>query len=231
MDGGDETSMLNVIGNYYKPGPAANDNMRNVMARIEERDGYSPGRRWVAGGWYPQAPRRPGKWFVAGNVFEGYPEITADNWKGMRGPEETARVNTPFEAWPVRQESATAAFATVLAKAGATLPKRDAVDQRVIETVRTGKLGTRTGIIKDPAEVGGFPEYTFDPAAVPPDSDSDGMPDPWETTHGLGPLDPSDANADPDADGYTNLEEFLNGTGPREFIDYRDLGNNGDTIS
>ncbi|MDD3431142.1 MAG: hypothetical protein PHF38_03855, partial [Bacteroidales bacterium] len=35
MDGGDETSMINVINNYYRPGPATNENMRAVFARIE----------------------------------------------------------------------------------------------------------------------------------------------------------------------------------------------------
>ena len=32
-------------------------------------------------------------------------------------------------------------------------------------------------------------------------------------------------------DGYTNIEEYLNGTDPNQFIDYRNLGNNVDTIS
>ena len=36
---------------------------------------------------------------------------------------------------------------------------------------------------------------------------------------------------DSDKDGYTNVEEYLNGTNPKESIDYRNLGNNVDTIS
>ena len=40
-----------------------------------------------------------------------------------------ARVNTPFEGWPVSpHQTAGIVFESVLAKAGATLPKRDAVD-------------------------------------------------------------------------------------------------------
>jgi pectate lyase len=62
MDGGDETSLINVINNYYKPGPATNREMRNVMARIEQRDMYSPGNAFRAGDWYPRTPGRPGKW-------------------------------------------------------------------------------------------------------------------------------------------------------------------------
>jgi pectate lyase len=69
------------------------------------------------------------------------------------------------------------------------------------------------------------------PADVPADRDNDGMPDAWETEHGLNPDDPADSAADADSDGYTNIEEFLNGTNPREKIDYRNFGNNKDTIS
>lgn len=231
MDGGDETSMINVINNYYKPGPAANANMRSVIARIEQRNQYSPGRRWERGDWYPTAERRPGKWYVAGNIFEGFPDITANNWKGMRGPENVARVNTAFEGWPVNQETAAEAFGSVLAKAGATLPRRDAVDRRVIESVRTNRVITEKGIVNDPKEVGGYPEYSFSPDEVPRDGDRDGMPDAWEKTYGLNPDDAADGRKDSDRDGYTNVEEYLNGTDPQQFVDYRNLGNNVDTIS
>jgi pectate lyase len=236
MDGGDETSMINVIGNYYKPGPATNENMHGVIARIEERDQYSPGRRFETGGWFQKGPKRPGKWYVAGNFFEGHPEVTADNWKGMKDSNRgeglvLARVLTPFEGWPVNQQTAQQAYPEVLATAGATLPKRDAIDQRVIETVRTGKGITEDAIVSDPEQVGGYPEYSFLPDAVPKDGDGDGMPDAWETAHGLDPAKAGDAAEDSDKDGYTNIEEFLNGTGPGEFVDYRILSNNVDTIS
>ncbi len=231
MDGGDETSLVNVINNYYKPGPATNENMRSTIARIEQRDQYSPGRQWEAGNWYPKTPVRPGKWYVAGNMVEGFPEVTADNWKGMQGPEETARVPTPFEGWPVRQETALEAFQSVLAKAGATRPRRDAVDVRIIAAVRSGQVTTGSGIINDPKEVGGYPDYSFSPGDVPVDTDHDGMPDEWEKKYGLDPAGASDGSTDIDWDGYTNVEEHLNGTNPREKIDYRNLGNNIDTIS
>ncbi len=47
------------------------------------------------------------------------------------------------------------------------------------------------------------------------DSDGDGLPDTWESAHGLDPRNPADATADPDGDGLTNLEEFQAGTDPR----------------
>ena len=236
MDGGDETSLMNVINNYYKPGPATNDNMQNTIARIEERDMYSPGNRWKPGNWYTEMPKRPGKWYVAGNIVEGYPEVTADNWRGMRSseredPHPDARVKAPFEGWPVNQETAMDAFYSVLANGGATLPKRDAVDRRVVETVRTGKVLTTNGIVNDPREVGGYPDYRFSAEDVLLDTDHDGMPDTWETKHGLNPASTGDGALDTDGDGYTNVEEYLNGTDPREKVDYTNLGNNVDTIS
>jgi len=44
---------------------------------------------------------------------------------------------------------------------------------------------------------------------APADTDQDGMPDAWETNHGLNPLDPSDGSAI-GSDGYSNLEKYLN---------------------
>ena len=47
-----------------------------------------------------------------------------------------------------------------------------------------------------------------------PDTDRDGMPDPWERAHGLDPANAADAATDDDDDGMTNLREFLAGTDP-----------------
>lgn len=45
------------------------------------------------------------------------------------------------------------------------------------------------------------------------DTDGDGLPDVWETQHGLNPFAP-DSGEDADRDGRTNLEEYLAGTDP-----------------
>lgn len=53
-------------------------------------------------------------------------------------------------------------------------------------------------------------------AFILPDDDVDGMPNDWETEHGLDPNDPADAPLDGDGDGLTNLEEFIAGSDPND---------------
>ena len=55
------------------------------------------------------------------------------------------------------------------------------------------------------------------------DSDQDGIPDAWETEHGMNPLDPRDAAADWDNDGFSNLEEYRAGTKIRDTASHPDI--------
>ena len=48
------------------------------------------------------------------------------------------------------------------------------------------------------------------------DGDGDGLPDKWEKSVGLNPLDPSDADDDMDNDDFSNKEEFIAGTDIRD---------------
>jgi hypothetical protein len=54
------------------------------------------------------------------------------------------------------------------------------------------------------------------PAAKPADADGDSLPDAWERTYGLNPVNSADGNADPDKDGLVNRDEFALGTDPRK---------------
>ena len=248
VDGGDHRSFFNVISNYYKPGPVT-PRERSVAYRLLK----------------PESERSEtvkdhfGKAYVFGNLVEGYSEVSEDNWNGGVQIESTAspesilpliRSEQPFPHAPLRIESAWEAYRRVLQEAGATLPRRDAVDQRVVETVRTGKTSAEPdpdiaqtlanpnydqktvqqmieeipkGIITHPDQVGGYPEYR---GTSYPDTDSDGLPDAWEERFDFDPVNPEDAVGDADGDGYLNVEEFLNRTDPRQFVDYTDLNNN-----
>ena len=102
----------------------------------------------------------------------------------------------------------------MLDTAGATLPRRDAHDVRIIGEVRSGKTTYGNGIISTQTDVGGWTELrSTDP---PEDADADGMPDAWERPFTeAGDLSLESAQ-DADGDGYTNVEEYLNGTNPTE---------------
>ncbi len=50
---------------------------------------------------------------------------------------------------------------------------------------------------------------------APADGDGDGMPDAWETAHGLDPADPRDAWLNPDGDAYDHRDECRAGTDPQ----------------
>ena len=224
VDGGDASSMVNIVANYYKPGPAVNKGASSYrICRPQHLDMYSEAQR-------------DGKWYVAENFVTGNPKVTADNWDGgvqFDDVETQAEIDalitkvrgrSAAPASPITQQSAEEAYELVLARAGATLPKRDPVDKRIIKIVRTGKPTYKNGIIDIPSDVGGWPQYKS--ASAPVDSDHDGMPDRWEKKFGLKWKDSSDCVKDIDSDGYTNVEEWLNGTDPTQFIDYRKAENN-----
>ena len=159
IDGGDGSSRINVVNNYFKAGPMTTGELRYRIGRAQARNDKD------------QFPGF-GKWFVDGNHVDGYPGITANNWTGgvqydpaqkikdqviPAGTEKAVRAFKPFDAAPVRTQSAADAYESVLAFAGASMPTRDPVDLRVIESVQSGKTMTKTGIIDSPADVGGWP--------------------------------------------------------------------------
>ncbi len=153
--------------------------------------------------------------YIKENVFEGNAALTSDNSQFfdpvmIDGKRQVQTVAQPFEASLVRTSSAQDAYEAVLATVGASLPRRDSVDARIVNEVRQRK----GSIIDSQQQVGGWPELKS--STAPKDSDNDGMPDDWEQRHGLNPRDPSDAAGDRNNDGYTNLEEYLNSLQNRE---------------
>lgn len=183
----EDKATMDYIGNFLRRGPSTTDK----------------GRIFSVGGQGTTL-------YLAGNVLEGDDAGLNDNWKWIAHAELATRSAVPVTNGTVRAEPATIALERVLAEGGASRPRRDAVDERIVREVRTG--GGR--IIDSQAEVGGWPELR---STVPPaDADRDGLPDDWERRHGLDPQNAADGAHDADADGYTTLEEYLNGTDPRQ---------------
>ncbi len=225
-DGGDYTAMYNIINNYYKPGPQTPKNTPLGYRILKPESGRSK-----------LGHLEFGRAYVDGNIVEGNDRVTKNNWDGGVQVEDMADAGkyTDNIKWrePLPMPKITVlptdkAYEYVLANAGATLPKRDPVDVRVVEQVRTGKITVKegvkppetqfkhrrlpldsykNGIITDISQVGGYPDYKGTPYA---DTDKDGMPDAWETKNGLNPKDAADASQDKNKDGYTNIEEYLN---------------------
>jgi pectate lyase len=146
--------------------------------------------------------------FAAGNLLADGGARNNDQWELITNEADENKVAQPYPVAPVKTQTAQQALEAVIAGVGATLPHRDAVDARVIGQLKDGK----GGLINSQKEVGGWPELKQ--SAAPADADQDGMPDAWETQHGLDSQNAQDAALDRDGDGYTNIEEYLNGTNP-----------------
>jgi hypothetical protein len=105
------------------------------------------------------------------------------------------------------------AYAAVVAGVGASL-HRDAIDQRVIDSLRgrTGGLINSQEQLRDSAgKLPGIDDLVEQRRPAGFDSDGDGMPNAFETDHGLNPQDPADGDAaNLSAEGFTNLEVYLN---------------------
>lgn len=188
---GEAITRVNFIGNYYKPGPETRTNRYEVLVGTGAEV------------------------YVEGNIGPRRTENTQDEWSlvgdiyNFEQPAATKyRVDTPFDAPEIDVWPALEVYDDILENVGATKPKRDIVDQRVIQDVinGTGKM------IDHPDEVGGWPKLANGTPYV--DKDQDGMSDEWETGYGFNPNQSDDANQDADGDGYTNIEEFLNETDP-----------------
>ncbi|PTY07476.1 polysaccharide lyase [Opitutaceae bacterium EW11] len=251
IDGGDQRSIFTIVNNYFKPGPATPKD-EPIACRILKPESERSktvvdnfGKAYVAGN------------VVEGNEKVTADNWDGGVQPASKASVETIlpkiRLDKPFSHAYLEIRPAKAAYQYVLANAGATLPHRDPVDARVTQSVRTGEVKTskpgdlheklsglrysdktieelaalvEKGIITDPKQVGGYPEYRGQPYK---DSDGDGMPDAWETKHGLNPNDASDASAEAGVGGYSNIECFLYGihpTGPR--TDWDDAKNNVD---
>jgi len=118
-------STFNVVANYYKPGPATQPGV--VSYRIA-----SPSFR---------NEKDCGKWYIADNVVEGNGEVSADNWNGgvqTKISFQKIKLDSPWPSMPINQQTAIDAYHSVLDNAGASLPKRDAIDSRIIEEARDG---------------------------------------------------------------------------------------------
>jgi autotransporter-associated beta strand protein len=188
---GDEAGVMNMnyVGNYSVAGPSTSSSKTGRAFLV----GLTDTRLFLSGNKIDS-----NRDLVLNGTDTGWAMIATSTSTNPTKP--TAPVgNTTF----VSTQTADAAYASVMAHAGATYWARDAIDTRVFSHPAT--MGG--GLINSGTQVGGYP--TLAAGTPPTDTDADGMPDAWETALGLNPA-VANNNADFDADGYTDLEEYLN---------------------
>ena len=166
-----------------------------------------------------------GKYYINGNVIEGNPEVSKDNWtQGVFAQikpsyhltdqdKNKIKINQPHDIQnTVKTHSAKEAYEKIVQIAGAALI-RDAVDLHILKDVKNGSFtyegskGSTNGIIDSQKDVGGFPDLK--PGTALPDSDHDGMPNEWEIKNKLNPEVPNANGKDLDKN-YDNIEVYFN---------------------
>ena len=231
---GGEGMNVNIVNNYYKPGPATIQGGVGIQQRIAgigirttsytNHDTDSP-NQWDAM-WHVW-----GKFYVDGNVNPLQSAVTRDNWTyGIynqvrqqdvdntfnQAVKDSMRLDEPIPFVATTTHTAEQAYEQVLKYVGASL-HRDTLDRIMVSDARNGRAtftgsGNRSGLINSQDDVKAiiptlWPELKQ--GDVLPDTDGDGMPDEWEDSHGLNKSNKADGNAK-GADGYTNLEVYLN---------------------
>ena len=197
---GGENGKYNIVGNYFKYGPATKPSARFRITQID-MDSHP---EMVSPGF--------GQYFIEKNFVYNCPECMEDNWECVSYAEgvdkQLCKVTQPFECTPVIEQPVEIAYKKVLQFAGASF-KRDAVDKRIAKETFKGKvtykgsISGRPGIIDSQNDVGGWPVYRSNQPY--PDSNQDGIPDGWlEKKH------PGKSATDFNEEGYTYLEVYLN---------------------
>ena len=217
----------NIVNNYFIPGPGNYGTLYFAAPGLGD-NGYS--------GWY-----------FRGNLMVGQDAYNADNWVGVdvsnvgsaaniRSDVEFVKTDGVLEAYDEYTQIAEEAYHSVMEDVGATLPKRDKIDARIIaeakgeipvvryaytdtagkespeKGVNSGIIDTQWNVVSPEDRVQGkdawsvYQNSTPDQAIV--DTDHDGMPDEWETAHQLNPSDGTDFRTITPS-GYTYLEVYL----------------------
>jgi hypothetical protein len=230
---GAEALHVNIVNNYYKPGPAnrqsANSVKRGRIIAIDKQTAES-------GNSFPNILDVWGTFYINGNVVDGHANATNDNWTyGVynqinakygtitQPTKDALRLSAPLATDVITTHTAAKAYDQVLLYTGCSL-HRDAIDERIIEETRTNTATykglsasnaspyPRPGIIDSqndlkPTNAGAdwSPFPALNQTTPPADANSDGIPDGWlESNY------PGKTATNTNDEGYTYLEVYLN---------------------
>lgn len=229
---GGEGMKVNIVNNYYKPGPGTPTDKKGYRiagigirtnSYVETYPDYAPALHL----W--------GKYYVAGNYNSKYSNVNNDNWTygiinqvdanscdGTFTAEtkDSIKLSEPIGFLLTTTHSAEDAYERVLDFAGACL-NRDSFDALMVSDTRNGTAtytgeGLSKGFVNSqddnkPADADdSWSAWSIlNSKDAPKDTDGDGMPDEWELANALDATDPNDGKTI-GADGYSNLENYLN---------------------
>ena len=200
---GNDQTFWDMTSRYYIDGNQMNNETGNDWSRII----YDNGIPSKNGEYYTKDPNH----YYGSDVT--YEQINGSDCVRIR-------MESPAPSGLVTTHTAQTAFQKVLAYGGASLD-RDVVDARYMKeagngtATYTGSVTGKKGRIDRVADVEGYTENDFPTGSRPTgfDTDGDGMPDEWETAHGLNPNNAADGKTytlDAEKKWYTNLEVYLN---------------------
>lgn len=215
---GGEGMNVNIVNNYYKPGPATPKN-KYVSYRIAglgvRTSDYCHNEDGSTNVWYPMM-HKWGTFFVEGNVVEGNAEVTADNWtKGIYEQIDNSKcdntftdevkvamhLTTPLATGMVTTHLAEQAFDLVVGYAGCS-KQRDIIDVRIAEETRTGTATYMGSVTENAANAPGLID-------LPNDVKPAGAASAWPEL-GDNSMD-SDYLKDSDGDGIPDIWEIAYG--------------------
>lgn len=233
---GGEGMDVNIVNNYYKPGPATAKKSGTIQKRIASV-GVRTNEYIKTYPAYAPALHMWGHFYLDGNVNSKYSDVTNNNWtygfynqidaSGNDGTytsatKDSIKLKEPLAFIYTTTHTADVAYERVLDYVGCSL-KRDTYDAEVISDVRNG-VASHTGSGLDPGHINTpndlkpagagsdwdpLPDLGSVTRGSAFDSDGDGMNDTWEDANGCDPSDPNDANKVA-KNGYTNIENYLN---------------------
>ena len=235
--GGPGGGQINMVGNYYKSGPAAT---------IDRLTTVSIGNSGNASG-YEIYWGMTSRYYLENNLIDG----NEAGWSKMRYDADVPQQNGTYytndpnhyygsnltytkvngkDCLPIQLDNAAptgeitthlaaTAFEKVLSYGGASL-YRDEVDERYMTEARNktatymGSATRKKGLIDVVADCNGYTEANFPTGAREAnfDTDKDGIPNDWEEANGLNPNSAADGKTKTlDSKGYyTNLEVYAN---------------------